>query len=420
MKQRAEIQVKAGDGGDGVISFRREKFIPLGGPDGGNGGSGGSVCIVAVSNVDTLQEFEYRRHFRADDGENGAGNKKHGRGGEDKTVPVPPGTMVWKKEGENIILLADLEREGQVVQVAKGGRGGYGNARFATSTYQAPRLAQKGEPGEEAQLVLELKLIADVAIIGYPSVGKSTLLAAVSAARPKIAPYPFTTREPVLGVTEMGGERFILVEIPGLIEGAHLGRGLGHHFLRHSERTRLIIHLLDGSSSHIAEDWSKVNQELSLYSRTLASKPQIVAVNKIDLPEVQARLPELKGELSSLGVPGFFISAASGQGMKDLMAAVGKMLKEIHQEEKLVPPVEKVFRPQPLEKTVVYREGDIFVIKSSRLQRLLATLDWDNPEARAYMRRQMQKWGINRAIYQVGAKSGDKVRAGEKEWEFAP
>lgn len=420
MIQRAEIKVKAGDGGNGVISFRREKFIPFGGPDGGNGGKGGWVFIVANNNLDTLREFQYRRYFAAGDGENGAGKGKHGRGGEDKILLVLPGTLVWKKEGENNVLLADLKQEGQKVKVVRGGKGGYGNAHFVTSTYQAPRLAQRGEVGEEVELLLELKLIADVAIIGYPSSGKSTLLAAVSAAKPQIAPYPFTTREPVLGVVKVGWERFILVEIPGLIEGAHLGRGLGYHLLQHSERTYLFIHLVDGSSRHPVEDWSKVNQELASYSPALGKKPQIVAVNKIDLPEVQARLPELKKEFSRLGIPAFFISAAEGQGVKELMAAAVEMLKEVQQAREPVVSVEKVLRPQPREQAEIYWDGSFFVVKSTRLEKLLATLDGDNSEAQAYRRRQMHKWGINKALGQAGAKAGDKVRVGEKEWEFVP
>ncbi len=420
MLERAEIWVKAGDGGDGAVSFRREKFIPYGGPDGGDGGKGGGVSLRADSNVNTLQQFQYQRRFKAEGGGRGAGKKKHGKTGDDLVILVPLGTEVYQKNKEGKELLVDLEREGQSIVVARGGRGGRGNVQFATSTYQTPRFAQRGEVGEEAELLLELKLIADIAIVGFPSVGKSTLLSAVSGARPKIGDYPFTTKEPVLGVGEAEGRRFIAVEIPGLIEGAHLGRGLGHEFLRHSERTRLFIHLLEGTSPHPGEDWMKVNQELLLYSPALAKKPQVIAVNKIDLPEVRTRVPELKSELSQIGLPLFFISAATKEGVAELMAKAARLVEASKGEGQVLPTPEKVFRPQPRPGIEVIQEAGGFRIVSSRLERLVSTLDWDNGEAQYYIKKQMQRWGAVKALQRAGVKPGDKVRLGKIEWEWQP
>jgi GTP-binding protein len=346
MFDRTEIAVKAGDGGDGVVSFRREKWVPFGGPDGGDGGHGGDVVIMADEAVTSLRIFKQKRHFRAADGKNGGGKKKHGKKGESLLLAVPVGTVVSNKSqigGDTLI--ADLGQSGQQVVVAKGGKGGFGNARFATSTNQAPQIAEKGEVGEENSIILELKLIADVGLIGYPNVGKSTLLAAVSAAKPKIASYPFTTREPVLGVVDVGQQSFVLAEIPGLIDGAHLGKGLGHDFLRHIVRTRVLIHLIDGSSSSPAEDMAQVNTELSLFDSALAKKPQLVVVNKIDLPQVKARLDELKDSFAAIGTRAFFVSAATGDGVPELMAETMKILQSAPKPE--AGKRKKVFRPQP-------------------------------------------------------------------------
>jgi GTP-binding protein len=346
MFDRAEITVKAGDGGNGVVSFRREKFVPFGGPDGGDGGDGGDVVITAERSASSLKAFWRRRHFKAANGKNGRGKDRHGKKGESLTLVVPVGTMVSHKSqigGDSLI--ADLDQPGQSVIVAKGGKGGRGNARFATSTNQAPQTAEEGTEGEEHSLILELKLIADVGVIGYPNVGKSTLLAAVSAAKPRIASYPFTTLEPVLGMVEVGRQSFVLAEIPGLIAGAHLGKGLGHDFLRHIMRTRVLIHLLDGGSPTPAEDMAQVNTELSLFDSALARKPQLVAINKIDLAQVKARREELEESFRAIGTEVFFISAVSGQGIPELMAAVAKIVQSAP---KLEPAKrKKVFRPQP-------------------------------------------------------------------------
>lgn len=346
MFDRVAITVKAGDGGDGIVSFRHEKFVPFGGPDGGDGGDGGDVVIIADRSASSLRAFRKRRQFKAANGKKGRGKNKHGRKGESLTLTVPVGTMVsYKSQIGGDSLIADLDQPGQSVVVARGGKGGRGNARFATSTNQAPQTAEEGTEGEEYSLLLELKLIADVAVIGYPNVGKSTLLAAVSAARPKIASYPFTTLEPVLGMVEVGQQSFVLAEIPGLIADAHLGKGLGHDFLRHIMRTRMLIHLLDGGSPSPAEDMAQVNTELSLFDSALAKKPQLVAVNKIDLPGVKARREELGESFKAIGTNVFFVSAVSGEGIPELLAATARIVSSAPKPEPAKR--KKVFRPQP-------------------------------------------------------------------------
>ena len=340
-----------GNGGNGVVGFRREKFVPFGGPSGGNGGHGGDVYLTGDNSTTTLREFRYHKRYSAERGAHGKGKDMHGRRGEDLLIKVPLGTAVGRKQDDGgVVPVADVVEAGQRVLVAKGGRGGYGNAHFATSTNQAPRVAEKGSPGEEGWLVLDLKLIADAGIVGYPNAGKSTLLSTVSRARPKIAPYPFTTTEPVLGVVEIGYQSFVLADIPGIIEGAHAGRGLGLDFLRHIERTRVLINLVDGTSADPVSDLEKVDEELALYDAGLKDKPRVVAVNKIDVLEVRARLPQLEREFRALGKPVYFISAATGEGVEPLMIKCLELLSHVgvvstkRQEE----PEFKVFRPRPL------------------------------------------------------------------------
>jgi len=421
MFDRVEIRVKAGDGGDGTVSFRREKFVPFGGPDGGDGGDGGDVVIVADPGVASLRAFRRKRLYRAGKGEHGMGKKKHGKRGEDLVLKVPVGTIALDKERiSDEALIADWEQAGQQAVVASGGKGGLGNTHFASSTNQAPRIAQTGEVGEELSVILELRLIADVGIIGFPNVGKSTLLAAASAAKPKIASYPFTTLEPILGVVEVGLKSVVLAEIPGLIDGAHLGRGLGHDFLRHIMRTKILIHLIDGCSLALVDNMVRVNRELSLFDLTLAQKPQLVAVNKIDLPEVQARLAQIKGAFSSVGTEVFFISAVTGEGVSVLMAEAAKMLNQVAAKEKTGKRVPKaVFRPQPKDVGVsVHKEGDIFVLVAPELERIIARVDMTNPEVRRQLQRQLGKLGVSKALEKAGVKPGDKVRCGNSEWEW--
>jgi GTP-binding protein len=421
MIDRAEIAVKAGDGGSGAVSFRHEKFVPFGGPDGGDGGDGGDVVAVADEAVTSLRAFRRRKSYRADRGQNGAGQKKHGRSGADLILAVPVGTVIsYKSQVGDNSLIADLEQAGQSVVVAKGGRGGKGNTHFATSTNQAPQIAQRGEAGQELAIILELKLIADVGLIGFPNVGKSTLLAAVSAAKPKIASYPFTTREPVLGLVEIGNKSFVLAEIPGLIEDAHLGRGLGHDFLRHVERTRLLIHLVDGSSESPAADMAQVNTELSLFDSALGRKPQLVAVNKIDLPQVEARLAEIADSFSAVGTAVFFVSAASGQGLPELMAEAMKLLQSIPvgQAGGIKVP-KKVFHPPPRRTAPsVHWEGDVLVVTALELERIITRPDEVGPGLPGELRQQLARLGVTRALEKAGVKPGDRVRCGNLEWEW--
>lgn len=348
MIDRVEILAKAGNGGDGVVSFRREKFVPFGGPNGGDGGNGGSVCLVATHSLSTLSHLRHRRHYRAGKGAHGKGKNQHGKKGKDLILEVPLGTLVQRREDDRWVTVADLTVQGQKVLVADGGRGGWGNTHFVSSTNQAPRMAQKGKLGEEYGILLDLKLLADVGIIGYPNVGKSTLLSVVSRATPKIADYPFTTTDPVLGVVELGYRSFVVAEIPGLIEGAHRGCGLGYDFLRHIERTKVLIHLLDGSAEHPVSHLHKTNEELTLFDPALGDKPQLVAVNKIDLPSVRVWLPELKTMLEELNMPVYFISAATGEGTYELMAKTAKMLEQSVPQAEPEEPEFKVFRPKPV------------------------------------------------------------------------
>jgi len=416
MFDRVEIVVTGGKGGDGSVSFRREKWVPFGGPDGGDGGDGGDVVVVADSAVTSLKAFKPKRYHRAANGRNGRNKKRHGKKGENLILTVPVGTVVsYKSQIGSDTIIADLEQPGQPVVVARGGKGGLGNAHFATSTNQVPRIAEKGDEGEENSLILELKLIADIGLIGYPNVGKSTLLAAVSAARPKIASYPFTTREPVLGVVEIGQRSFVLAEIPGLIDGAHLGRGLGHDFLRHIVRTKMLIHLVDGSSPSPAEDMAKVNTELSLFDSALAKKPQLVAVNKIDLPQVRARLAEIRDSFA--GTRALFISAATGEGIPELMTETLGLLQSVPEAGDKI--VRKVFHPQPRGVAPrVHKEGDTFVVAAPELERIIAGTDMVSPQVRRELGRHLVRLGVSKALARAGVKPGDRVRCGNFEWEW--
>ncbi len=420
MFDRVEIVVKSGDGGHGAVSFRREKFVPFGGPDGGDGGDGGSVVVIADPAITSLSMFRHKRYYRAGNGEHGKGKKKQGKKGDALKLAVPTGTVVSYKTqiGDNT-LIADLEQPDEQVMVARGGKGGRGNARFGSSTNQAPRIAQRGETGEEHSIIMELRLIADVGIIGYPNVGKSTLLAAASAAKPEIASYPFTTRSPVLGVVEVGLRTFVLAEIPGLIGGAHLGRGLGHDFLRHITRTKLVIHLINGTSPSPVEDMRQVNAELSLYDSALARKQQLVAVNKIDLPEVQARLAEMEDSFAAVGIRVFFISAVTTGGVSELMAETLNLLGQITQQQIAQEIPKKVFHPQPKVTTpAVHKEGDTFVVIAPELERIVARVSEPSSEVHWQLRRQLQRLGITKALARAGIKPGDRVRCGNIEWEW--
>lgn len=421
MFDKAEIRVKAGDGGKGAVGFRREMYVPYGGPDGGDGGKGGDVTVTADGSTDSLRGYQHRRLYQAENGQNGAGRQKHGKDGKGVILLVPPGTMIFaREEGGTRVLLADLGNAGEKVIMAEGGKGGWGNIHFKSSTNQAPRIALRGEEGEEKTIHLEMRLIADVGIIGYPNTGKSTLLAGASAAKPKIASYPFTTLEPVLGVVEKGQESFILAEIPGLIEGAHLGKGLGHDFLRHAMRTKILIHLISGTSDTPAEDMIKVNNELAMFDPLLAQKPQIVVLNKIDLPEVQEKLKSIKEEFARAGIRAHYISAATGQGVEELMLEAMRILKEQAGMEKQPEIPSKVFRPQPREDRIrVVREGDTWVVKAHGLDRLIAGGGATADELRWQLNQQLNRLGANKILEKAGVKTGDKIRCGDLIWEWA-
>jgi GTP-binding protein len=410
----AKIYVRGGDGGNGCVSFRREKFVPFGGPNGGNGGKGGDVYLVASAHLNTLIQFQRKVHFKAERGEHGRGKDQFGKSGEDLFIQVPTGTVVFDAEtGE---LIADLTEDGQKALVARGGRGGRGNASFATPTNQAPRIAEKGEPGQERWLRLELRLIADVGIVGAPNAGKSTLLAAVSAARPKIADYPFTTLIPNLGVVEVDGATFVMADIPGLIEGAHQGAGLGDKFLRHIRRTRVLVHLLDGAAPDPLADFAAINRELELFSPDLARKPQIVALNKMDLPEAQEKWPRVARALKRQGYDALAISAATGEGVQALLRQVAATLRELPAEPA---PEQKVFRPKPDEDAFeIVREGGYWRVKGIKVERAAAMTNWDLDEAVLRFQRLLDGMGITEALREAGVGPGDTVVIGDAVLEW--
>lgn len=407
------------------MSGRREKFVPRGGPDGGDGGRGGSVFLTCDPNVNTLLEFRYKRRFEGGSGANGASALKHGKDGEDIIVVVPEGTQVWSTDDSPPKLIADLSTAGQTVLVARGGNGGRGNARFASSTNQYPLLAEEGEHGEDMDLRLELKLLADVGIIGLPNAGKSSLISVVSAARPKIAAYPFTTLEPVLGMVERHNETFVMVDIPGLIEGAHEGIGLGHDFLRHVERTRVLVHMVDGAAMDPYEDYKKINQELALFNEELAVKPQIIAINKIDIPGVIDLEREMREMFSEETSPVLFVSAATRDGVDVLLDRVVQMIDESKRDEfgRLLPPIEgevPVLTPKPRRQPIhVQRmDGDVYVVDVPRAARIAAMVDDRNWNAIMQFYGYLRRTGIVKALEEAGVMPGDKVFFGDVEWEW--
>jgi GTPase len=414
-----EIGVKAGKGGSGAVTFRREKFVPLGGPDGGDGGDGGSVILKADGSITNLRHLIPRRLYTAADGARGTGSKKQGKRGADLVLAVPQGTIVSRLTENGREMLADLETEEQTATVARGGYGGWGNVHYKSSTEQAPAIAQDGSPGEEALLHLEMRLIADVGIIGFPNAGKSTLLAAASAARPKIASYPFTTLEPNLGVVTVGNTTFVMADIPGLIEGASQGRGLGHDFLRHIMRTRVLVHLVDGAAPEPLVSLYQVNQELALFDIDLSRREQIVAVNKIDLPEVAQRLPGLKTELKAAGVKAFFISAALNEGVVPLMEAVAVALLRLEAARAGddTAPV-KVFRPHPRRPARVEKDGAVFVVHAPELERAVSLPGAGEDAIKMEIERQLLRLGYARLLEKAGIKAGDRVRVGQREWDW--
>jgi GTP-binding protein len=417
----AKIYVKSGDGGNGVVAFRREAHVPRGGPSGGNGGKGADVFLVADPQYNTLLLFSQQIHFRAPNGEHGHGKKQTGAQGTDLIIRVPIGTVAYDSDTGD--LLADLVTPGQRALIARGGRGGRGNHAIKTATVQAPRIAENGAPGEEHWLRLELKLIADVGIIGVPNAGKSTLLARVSAARPKIADYPFTTLEPNLGVVVIDDRDLVLADIPGLIEGAHAGAGLGHAFLRHIERTRALIHLLNGGSPDPLGDYEAINQELMLFNPELAAKPQVVVLNKLDLPDAREMWPDLAKQLKARGATdALAISAATGEGVQqvlrraaDLLAELPKPLLVSGAESPALPVRPGSGLPEDKSFTVTRDLDGAYLVRGSYIERIVKMTQWEYYDAVMRFQRIMQALSITEALRAKGIQEGDVVRIGEKE-----
>jgi len=420
---RVKINVKAGGGGDGAATFRREAHVPRGGPDGGDGGRGGSIHLRVDPGQTTLRDFRHHHHFRAEPGGRGTGSRRHGKAGTDMILVVPPGTAVYDDESGE--LLADLVSVEQVAMIARGGRGGLGNTHFATSTHQAPKHAQKGEPGEERWVRLELRLIADVGLVGLPNAGKSTLLAAMTAARPKIADYPFTTLEPNLGVLDLGDEderRPTIADVPGLIEGASQGAGLGHAFLRHVERTRILVHVVDGSERDPEWAHTVIRDELEAHDPVLLEKPLIIAFNKMDRPAAQAAWPTFRAARVAEGLTCVAIAAATGEGIVELRALIADRL----------PGAEDLDEPPEPAGVVVHRidsmgdgfavdrdEDGAFRIRGRRIERIAAQTDFEVEESADRFQRDLARLGIDAELRRAGIVAGDTVRIGavELEWD---
>lgn len=408
---KVKILIKAGDGGDGVVNFRKEKFIDKGGPDGGDGGSGGSIILKASRNQNTLATFRYQKLLKAEDGKTGAERKKHGRSGQDMLVAVPVGTMLFSEDGE---LLADLRNDGQQQVIAKGGRGGFGNAHFTSSVRQVPRVAEKGDKGQELTGTLELKMIADVGLVGLPNAGKSTLLAATSNAKPEIANYPFTTLRPNLGMVKVDdGTSFLVADIPGLIEGASQGKGLGDEFLRHIERTSVIIHMIDYYQPDIAKAYKEIAHELAAYSKDLSKRPLLVALNKVEgvaQEEVEASLKTLRAVIPK-GTPLFAISAQSKQGIKELLyAAKAIVLKrraaQVILDEAEVLPVITLKRDDSWR---VDKTAKGYLVSGTRIEQFAGRTDFDNVHAVARLREIMRKTGIMKELLRRGIEPGQTI-----------
>lgn len=413
------IEVVGGNGGHGYVSFHREKFVPKGGPDGGDGGRGGDVYLRAVDDVYTLEQYRSRRRFQAAPGGNGAAKLRHGADGEDLVLDVPVGTVVIDEERGEVV--ADLRRVGERVLVARGGRGGWGNKRFATSTNQAPHYSQKGEPGQRALLRLELRLLADVGLLGLPNAGKSTLLAAVSNAKPKIAAYPFTTLEPMLGVVEVEWERFTIADLPGLVEGASEGYGLGFEFLKHVRRCRVLAHLVDCTSPDPVTDYELIRDELRAYDAALERIPEVVVVTKADLDEEAARRSAAT-LAAHTGRETFVVSALRREGLEALVRRLVAMVKSAKEGEAasggsgVVP----VLRPAPQERFRITRVGDgRFVVEGERVVRFVEMTATGMEGAEDEVLRRLERWGVAKALRRAGAKPGDRVLFGSVElvWE---
>lgn len=419
-----KVEVKGGDGGNGMAAFRREKYVPKGGPAGGDGGKGGDVIFEVDEGLRTLMDFRYQRHFKAPRGENGRSKNQHGKNAEDLIVKVPPGTVVIDHDTEEV--LADLTERGEQAIIAKGGRGGRGNTRFATATNPAPRLSENGEPGEERTVTVELKVLADAGLIGFPSVGKSTLLSVVSSAKPKIASYHFTTIQPNLGVVDMEeGHSFVIADLPGLIEGAHQGAGLGHEFLRHIERTRVLIHVIDMAASEGRDpydDYVKINEELRQYNLRLTERPQVIAANKMDLPGAEEQLEQFKRQLDE-EIPIFPISAVTKQGVRELLFATAELIEKT--------PTFPIIGDEDRDEGVTYRfekeepafmvsraDDGAFVVSGDKIEKLFKMTNFSSEEGERRFARQMRSMGVEDALREQGVQDGDTVRILDYEFEY--
>ena len=417
------IHVKAGDGGAGCMSFRREAHVPKGGPDGGDGGRGGNVVLRAEPAASSLIDYRFKHHFKADKGIHGKGSRLDGARGGDLVLRVPLGTVVRDLETGEV--LGDLTHAGDTLVVAEGGHGGRGNPHFTTPTRRAPSFAELGEPGEERSLVLELKLLADAALVGMPSVGKSSMIARMSAARPKIAEYPFTTLVPNLGVVRAGQRSFVLADVPGLIEGAHEGKGLGHAFLRHIERTALIVHVVDLSGGweyrDVLEDYDTIENELALHARELAERPRVVVGNKADTEGASERSAMLRERAEREGLPYFEVSALTGAGIDALSRDVAERVHDLRTAAPREEAVETVYRHRPKQKhefTVRNLGGGVFKIEGRHIERMVIMTEWDNEEAVAFLQKRLVRAGVEQALIEAGARDGDEIRIVERSFEF--
>ena len=430
----SRINVCGGDGGAGCMSFRREAFVPKGGPDGGDGGNGGSVIIQADAQLSSLIDYRFKHHFRAERGTHGQGSRRDGKNGEDLVLKVPMGTVVRELDAETqqpVYEIADLTHDGERVVVAPGGRGGLGNTHFVTSVRRAPAFAQLGEPAEEHWIELEMKLMADAALVGLPSVGKSSLIARMSAARPKIADYPFTTLVPNLGMVRAGEYSYVVADVPGLIEGASEGKGLGHQFLRHIERTALIMHVVDITGGFEdrdpIEDYRVINEELARYASDLAERPQIVVANKCDVSGMTDRVQALKETALADGHEFFAVSAVTGAGLKTLMMACGervsKLRAELAAEPESAEPIdfdrwERQRRAREQRFEIVREEEHAFRVVGKNIERMVIQTDWDNEEAVIYLQHKFGRLGVDEALEKAGARMGDEVRICGYAFEF--
>ena len=416
-----KITVKSGDGGNGAVSFRREKYVASGGPDGGDGGKGGDVYFFVDADANTLIDFRFKKKFKAENGKNGEGAHRYGKSGEDLHIGVPIGTIIKDAKTEQI--LADLSEKGQEELILPGGRGGKGNSHFATSTRQAPRFSQDGEKGEEKEFILELKLLADVGLVGFPNVGKSTFLKSTTSANPKIANYHFTTLEPNLGVVKLKyGESFVVADIPGIIEGASIGTGLGLQFLRHIERTRLLLHVIDVSQvegRNPIEDFNTINKELKAYSEKLASRNQIIVANKIDAMQDETSYKELEKMAKQEGIEIFKISAVTKEGIEPLLQHVAEVLKTLPKENIVeLTNEKKVYTLKEEEPFTITKENGIFIVDGPGVQKIMRRVNLEDNESMYYFQKCLEELGVNKALKKAGVEEGDTVKVVDWELEW--